>query len=379
MLKNSSTRQLRVLREARTEHMSPEEKKFRRQLAQMLIDDGKGHYHAVYARRLMNYNLNLVPIDKSPSTAAISYEDSIVYVNRGLLVAPKMSSDEEQKKMNERILAQLNVLMRHELAHNLMMHQVRMMKHITSIPWSHLKLSCSLHEIENIIEDFEISNTRYTAEDKEIVKKMLLNGKVISGLVTEDHRRAWLDLKLEDMWDAMVQEYDTSGANGSLTDKRSLTLSDANAHLNNIYGNITAEAEADTVQEFKDMLLRQIRQGYKDRKAEIPAEFMKAIDSTANLINQGFKPGDLQNLAREIQGSHGYKPFVVKHPKTKKALYTLYTPEEKGLAQEIIKILLENTPAKADYQRWYDAVTKAIKADTELTPDDIKSILDALN
>lgn len=36
--------------------------------------------------------------------------------------------------------------------------------------------------------DDEISNKKYTDEDKEIVRNMWLNGRLIGGLVTEDHR-----------------------------------------------------------------------------------------------------------------------------------------------------------------------------------------------
>jgi hypothetical protein len=40
----------------------------------------------------------------------------------------------------------------------------------------------------NTIEDLEISNTRYSKADKELVKHLILNGREISGLVTESIR-----------------------------------------------------------------------------------------------------------------------------------------------------------------------------------------------
>lgn len=164
----------RYLSESR-DFMTDKEVKLKKKLIALLKDDGKGHHHAKYAARLAKFNVNIVPIGKEPSTAAISFDDGIIYINEGFLRDPNT-------------FFQLNVLMRHELCHNLLMHQIRMMKHITSLPWSHVKMSSSIHELLNIIEDFEISNKKYSAEDKQIVKNMWLNGKLISGLVTEDHR-----------------------------------------------------------------------------------------------------------------------------------------------------------------------------------------------
>jgi hypothetical protein len=64
----------------------------------------------------------------------------------------------------------------------------------------------SLHELLNIIEDFEISNTRYTDTDKEIMRNIILNGKEIHCLVTEDHDADWADMSLEEMFHALTQE-----------------------------------------------------------------------------------------------------------------------------------------------------------------------------
>lgn len=82
--------------------------------------------------------------------------------------------------------------MRHELAHYLMQHQIRMMDKIISKygkdGGTRISMSQSLHNLLNIIEDFEISNTRYSAADKIVVKNMVLAGREISGLVTENIR-----------------------------------------------------------------------------------------------------------------------------------------------------------------------------------------------
>lgn len=82
--------------------------------------------------------------------------------------------------------------MRHELAHYLMQHQIRMMHKIIEKygkeGHTRISMSQSLHHLANIIEDFEISNTRYSAADKIVVKNMLFAGRILPGLVTESIR-----------------------------------------------------------------------------------------------------------------------------------------------------------------------------------------------
>lgn len=131
--------------EERIDVMTDKERLLKKKLIKLLKDDGKGHHHAMYAKRLEKFDINIVPLGEQPSTAAISFDEGIIYINEGFLTDPDT-------------FFQLNVLMRHELCHNLLMHQIRMMNHITSLPWSHLSMSNSLHEMLNIIEDFEISN-----------------------------------------------------------------------------------------------------------------------------------------------------------------------------------------------------------------------------
>ena len=54
--------------------------------------------------------------------------------------------------------------------------------------------------------DDEISNKKYTDEDKETVRNMWLNGRLIGGLVTEDHRDGWKNLSIEEMYDKVTDE-----------------------------------------------------------------------------------------------------------------------------------------------------------------------------
>jgi hypothetical protein len=113
-------------------------------------------------------------------TAAVNFEEVTIYISEGFLTDPDT-------------FYQLNVLMRHELAHYLMQHQIRMLDKLISKygkdEGTRMSMSIAIHKLLNIIEDFEISNKRYTEADKIIVKNMTLNFEVIGGLVTEEIRK----------------------------------------------------------------------------------------------------------------------------------------------------------------------------------------------
>ena len=156
--------------------MTPHEIALRKRLEALLKDDGKGHHHAKYAERLSKFDINIVPVKDDPEfTAAISFDEGVIYISEGFLT-------------DKSLFFQLNVLMRHELAHNLLMHQIRMMHKLGVDVGTKVNQSESLSQLWNVIMDDEISNKKYTDEDKKTVRNMWLNGRLIGGLVTEDHR-----------------------------------------------------------------------------------------------------------------------------------------------------------------------------------------------
>ena len=187
------------IREATAREVSTKrERILKKKLIALLRDDGKGHKHAKYAERLEDFIVKIVPFDEDPSmTAAVNFEEATIYISDGFLKDPET-------------FYHLNLLMRHELAHYLMQHQIRMMHKLIEKYGkggaTRISMSQSLHRLLNIIEDFEISNTRYSAADKIVVKNMLLNGEVISGLITENIRSNWEKLSVLEMFDRLSEE-----------------------------------------------------------------------------------------------------------------------------------------------------------------------------
>jgi hypothetical protein len=180
------------------EVMTKREQALKRKLIALLRDDGKGHKHAKYAERIEDFIIKIVDRKQDPEmTAAVSFDDATIYISDGFLEDPQT-------------FYQLDVLMRHELAHYLMQHQLRMMHKLIEKygkeGYTRIKMSLSIHKLLNIIEDFEISNTRYSEADKMVVKNLSLGGKIISGLITEDIRSGWKNLSVIDMFDKLTDE-----------------------------------------------------------------------------------------------------------------------------------------------------------------------------
>ena len=174
------------------------------QLKMGLIKLLRDKHHAAYAERLKYLDVIIVPLSENDQyTAAVRFDTGEVFVGEGFLIA--FASE------NWTIFDQLDVVLRHEIAHNLLMHQIRMLNKfieyydVDEETAKHIQHS-SLHDLLNIIEDFEISNTRYTDTDKEIMRNIILNGKEIHCLVTEDHDKDWANMTLEEMFYALTQE-----------------------------------------------------------------------------------------------------------------------------------------------------------------------------
>lgn len=116
---------------------------------------------------------------------------------------------------------QASVLVRHEILHEYLKHEARLLDHLakregidrstlTGIPLEDLnkKLKNLLYRngLFNIAADYEISNRGYTEKDKDDVRAIQINGRVLSGLVTEDDHADWVEMSVEEMYDLLEQE-----------------------------------------------------------------------------------------------------------------------------------------------------------------------------
>ena len=365
--------------------MTDRERKVKKALCQLLIDKG----HRKYAERFWKLDFNIVDSKKHPEfTAAISFDEATVFLSDGFLGS------------GQGIFNQLDVLLRHEMAHNLMMHQIRMMHVFKKLhandpdeAYEHIRYSASLHEILNIIEDFEISNKRYTDEDKRIVKNMQLNGEVIGGLVTEDHR-GWDKLPLETMYDELSKE-----------------LIQINS---DIRSNPFWEPVKDGTYNTPDMiklkgaaLIKRYSDIMKPSGIRAPLNIFiksKAFSKWANIykktvialydrlkdLTSDAEKALILDIVNKIAATGPQDKFAVQHPVDGDVICTLYTPEDKMIANEVLKNLAGNinydptkfkVKRKNNQQEYKDAWNQVItKLDSSKFDDDVLTQLkDAIN
>jgi len=191
---------LKQLIEAKArDFFSGREDQLKTALIELLRDDGRGHHHAKFAERLKDFDVKIVALKDDPEmTAAMDFEDGIIYISEGFL-------------LHKSTFFQLNLLLRHEIGHYLLQHQLKMMREFTKRygdrGYAHIKLSKLIHDLTNVLADYEISNKIYLDDgDKELAQHLVLNGKVISGLVTELEHKDWMGLSLVEMYEASTKE-----------------------------------------------------------------------------------------------------------------------------------------------------------------------------
>lgn len=367
--------------------MTDREREVKKALCRLLIDKG----HRKYAERFWKLDFNIIDSKKHPDfTAAISFDEATVFISDGFLGS------------GQGIFNQLDVLLRHELAHNLMMHQVRLMYVFKKLhakdpdeAYEHIRYSASLHDLLNIIEDFEISNKRYTEADKDIIRNMQLNGKVIGGLITEDDR-GWEKMSLEQMYDELSKEL--IKINSDIRSNPYWRPRTQIKHGEEVLDSIDYST-ARAVSIYKDVM--------KPSGIKAPIDiFMKskAFNSWASIykklvlkLYQEFKDftsdaekQQILDIINKITITSPQETFDVIHPKSGDTICTLYTPEDKAIASDVLKNLSGNinyNPQKfnikrktnsKEYQDAWNIVVKTL--DNKKYDDDVLTqIRDAIN
>ena len=335
-----------------TKHfMTGRERQVKKALCQLLIDRG----HRKYAERFWKLDFNIIDSKKHPDfTAAISFDDATVFVSDGFLGS------------GEGIFNQLDVLLRHEMAHNLMMHQIRMMYVFKKLhandpdeAYEFISYSRTLHELLNIIEDFEISNKRYSAADKAIVRNMMLNGQVIGGLVTED-QRGWDKMSLEQMYEELSKELiqihsairsnpywrpNSRSVNGrQAIDSIEYSTTKAISVYTNVMKPSGIKAPIDIFMKSKI---------YK----RWPEAFQKLVKNLYDTFKDFTSDADKQlllDIVSDIAVTSPQETFDITSPRTGEIVCTLYTPETKLIAEDILKNLAGNinyNPQKFNVKR----------------------------
>ena len=382
---------MKIFKEAAPrEVMTKREKALKKKLIALLRDDGKGHRHAKYAERLEDFIVKIVALEDDPEmTAAVNFEEVTIYISEGFLTDPDT-------------FYQLNVLMRHELAHYLMQHQIRMLDKLISKygkdKGTRMSMSIAIHKLLNIIEDFEISNKRYTEADKLIVKNMTLNFEVIGGLVTEEIRKDWQSLSVIEMYDMLSKEIDSiqsslrwswnygeSVAEIGESDKDWLKKSIRNIAYNyadekrstNFFGEIEKYIKDKALYHFA--VFDRPNRPCIVKFSALPENYQNIIKDIYNEIvkpeNQ-YTKAMVKDLILAVVKSSPFAITLLNHPTLEHTFSTLYTPEEKFIAVDTLKAML---PTLEHYQTWYDKVKRVLGDTSKYSTEDLEAVLAALN
>ena len=382
-------------------------------LIKFLQDDGRGHRHAKFAERFKAFSFKFVSEryaqqETGGAPAWINFENRTIYIQKILL-----NPIPEELGGVRRVYDQLSVILRHELIHALLRHQVRMLEKLKQAHGDELadalNKDASLHELENIIADWEISDRGYDRNDANIMKRLLLNGKEIEALVVAIDHPDWVSMSLEEMYDELVKH-----------------INDLNNTLNNILKaavNTTTEltpAEADAM----DYQLRQLPDKALDppiAKAKIKYAVNKYTNSALMLPvyefikTKFFKrlEGYLPNLAKIIRKlSDNYKQEIdrvgdkkavdkkihdnyysaavdaiinssvteavdIADPITGELLGKIQSPEEKRIMIDVLKECAGLTVWLNPYEQWFKFMDE-FKREDLYSIDDLKKALDAL-
>lgn len=171
--------------------MTVQERALKRWLKRRLRSQG----YVTYAKLLSEFEVRALPPDAN-EVAYIVPDKGEIWLN------PNIND------------YQASVLVRHEILHEFLQHQKRMMEklanekgfdptELTDQQINELKHDIYSTPLTNIAGDYEISNRGYTQDDKEQVRNLMINGQLLSGLVTEDDHPEWVNLSLEEMYDEL--------------------------------------------------------------------------------------------------------------------------------------------------------------------------------
>ena len=315
-------------------------------------DPKTGYTHKAYANFLKTFRLQIIDAKKAPNlTAACAFDPDngirVIRISSGFL--------------DPSIRYQLSVLIRHELAHAALEHFLRSRSYLLQKygeegleAWYQ---SGIWHNLDNILADFEISNKAYGPEDKKVVQNMVLNGEVIGGLVTEDHRQ-WQTMSLEQMYAALTLEMKAasddlkkSGYTNKLDSNDVVTRGLHDAQYSYKYSDLD-ELDIGHIVHFVDNVKMKMPSGQLGkiyRKLAIAvAEWCKAVDPSLS---------DIDKKINEFKNTGIDEPYDLVSPSTGEILATAYTPEQK-----IVLINLLNACNPDPEDRWYTKIRRTIRA-----------------
>lgn len=160
--------------------------------------------YVTYANRLADIKFIIADVYRGSriSVAAMFPDKAEIVIN------PAMVDEKQFLGQKKKMMDQLSVLVRHELLHFLLVHSKRMNNHLSKKDpnWEKKYRSYSIHRLANEAMDWNLSQEGYDEHDKEVVRLMTKNGRVIGGLILSDDHPEWINLTFEELLDKVIEE-----------------------------------------------------------------------------------------------------------------------------------------------------------------------------
>ena len=196
---------------------------------------------------------------------------------------------------------QVSTVVRHEILHEYLNHHKRLLNKLAKernldpdklddLSIKELENSLYSNKAFNIAGDYEISNRGYTDNDKRIARGIMLNGKRLKGLVTEDDHPDWVDLPLEDMYDLLRDEMknDPQKGPGEPSDNQGDNGSDSGEPTIGSKGSKEIQDAEEAKREAEDVT-KDIQD--EDKKDELEKKIDKASDALDKEKDKLVTPG----------------------------------------------------------------------------------------
>lgn len=176
------------------------------------------------------------------------YADILSYLHLNLTDDPKVTAYLEPAKATITVnrgfdSEQVLVVIRHEIMHEWLKHEIRLIRHVAKLfnldpddltdkDIDALKQYIYSSPEFNIAGDYEISNLTYGDYEKDVIRRLILNGETIRGLITEDEHPDWIDLSIEEMYDKLREQsrLNSMTRKGTLVDETTFVDEEGNVY-----------------------------------------------------------------------------------------------------------------------------------------------------
>jgi hypothetical protein len=197
---------------------------------------------------------------------------------------------------------------------------------------------------------------------------MVLNGKEIGGLITEDHRKDWIHLSIEEMYDRICEEIEAiNNKLRSGRSKKSVAAEVADDFIGTEILDTYIYTDIDSGSIIKGTLKDFISKGcvleggkLSGPLREIAEQIYKKLDGVM------LTDTEVRNLLEKVATASPIEVLDLFNDGT----VELYTPEEKYIAVEILK------KYKSEYAEWFDKVISALGED--FTEEELRELLSVL-